>query len=840
MVRSTTTRPPLSCWRVCIAAIASLALATFIAGAWSDVAHAQTGQMLVFPKRPKPIVPQARPAAEKAPMLLQAAEINYDYVNKRVSAVGSVQIYYSGSTLEADRVIYDETTKRMHAEGNVRLTDANGQITYGELMNLSEDFRDGFVDSLRIETPDDTRIAAARADRSSGDFTVFQSGVYTACEPCKDDPKKPPLWQVKATRIIHDTGEKMIYFENAHVEFFGTPVAYFPFLSTPDPTVKRKSGFLYPLTLYSSIYGAGIQIPYYWALAPDYDFTLTPRLMSRQGLLMKGEWRQRLDNGYYTIALSGIYQLDKEYFRDRFTPPNPNDPGYRDFRGAIETRGRFAITDKWDWGWDGLLPTDSLYFSDYGLSSYQRSSAFVLSGFTEGLNQVYITGRGNRSYFDARSIYYYGFSGADVQGQIPIIHPVVDYFYTVDQPVLGGELGFRTNLTSLSRNTASFDPITSAAFLNSLCAPTTADPMNVNRVPANCLLRGIPGNYNRFSVEANWKRTYTDTVGQQWTPFASLRADVAAMSIENQPGVSNYVAPGDRSEFRAMPTAGLEYRYPFINVQSWGTQTITPIAQIIVRPNEPSIGQFLNEDSQSLIFDDSNLFKINKFSGWDRIEGGGRANVGLEYTAQFNRAGFVNAMFGQSYQLFGVNSFAVGDPTNTGLNTGLDTTRSDYVARIAYQPDKTYTFTTRYRFDHDTMDLNRFEVEGRAVYDRFSVSAMYGQYAPQPELGFLTWRQGILSTANIKISQNWVATTALLYDIDARKFSSTQFGLGYIDDCFIFAVNYATAYSYSPAPNIAPTLDHRVMLTIALRTIGATGTTQSLGSSTGGLLGGNN
>ena len=176
-----------------------------------------------------------------------------------------------------------------------------------------------------------------------------------------------------------------------------------------------------------------------------------------------------------------------------------------------------------------------------------------------------------------------------------------------------------------------------------------------------------------------------------------------------------------------------------------------------------------------------------------------------------------------------------GSPTNTGLGSGLDTSRSDYVARIAYQPDRTYTFTTRYRFDHDTWALNRFEVEGRATYDRISLSALYGQYAPQPELGFLTWRQGVLGTANIKLSANWVATTALNYDIDSRKFSSTQFGLGYIDDCFIFAMNYITSYSYSTVPNIAPVLDHRVMLTIALRTVGATGTSQSLGAT--GLLG---
>ena len=160
-----------------------------------------------------------------------------------------------------------------------------------------------------------------------------------------------------------------------------------------------------------------------------------------------------------------------------------------------------------------------------------------------------------------------------------------------------------------------------------------------------------------------------------------------------------------------MPTVGLEYRYPFINVQSWGTQTIEPIAQVIVRPNETGIGKLPNEDSQSLIFDDTNLFQVDKFAGWDRVEGGGRANVGVQYTTQFNRGGFVNAMFGQSYQLFGTNSFAAGDTTNTGLDSGLDTDRSDYVARLLYQPDRIWSFTTRFRFDQD-------DVRGAALRDR--------------------------------------------------------------------------------------------------------------------------
>ncbi len=589
------TRPSSLARRVHRAALVLAALSAFVAGCWLDAAPAlaQQGGMLRFPTRPatKPPVNPPRRQTDKAPMLLQAIEIVYDYTNKRVSAVGDVQIYYAGTTVEADKVTYDEVTKRMMAEGNVRMTEPDGRITYGQQMFMSDDFRDGFVDSLRVDTPDRTRMAAARAERAAGNYTIFHSGVYTACEACKDDPRKPPLWQIKAARMVHNEGEKMIYFENAQLEFFGRPIAYFPYFSAPDPTVKRKTGYLLPVFSYSSKYGVGVEIPYYWALAPDYDLTFSPRLMTKQGVLVKGEWRQRLINGSYSIRASGLYQLDADYF---LRNGGPATPGYRDWRGAIETSGQFALNQKWVWGWDGVLPSDPTYFQDYGLATYQRNLDQLKTGLTEGISQLYISGRGSRSYFDARSIYYYGFSEADVQNQIPIIHPVVDYNYTFANPILGGELGYRINLTSLTRIGSAFDPITQTAQANNFCAPATADP--AVKIPANCLLRGVPGTYSRVSAETTWRRSITDPLGQVFTPFASLRADAAAYSIQPQAGVNNYIAPGDSSTLRAMPTVGVEYRYPFINVQSWGTQTVEPIAQLIVRPNEQRIGSMPNED----------------------------------------------------------------------------------------------------------------------------------------------------------------------------------------------------------------------------------------------------
>ncbi|MGH9809764.1 MAG: LPS-assembly protein LptD, partial [Terriglobia bacterium] len=382
--------------------------------------------------------------------------------------------------------------------------------------------------------------------------------------------------------------------------------------------------------------------------------------------------------------------------------------------------------------------TDKTFLSDYNprLSSYHFTDPFGAAA-NSGLSQIYLTGKGDRSYFDIRSIYYYGFSNADVQKQIPVIHPVIDYDYTVKNPVLGGELSYKFNLTSLTREQAEFDAINQVAAGLGTCA----NPMLVN--PNDCLLRGIPGTYSRFTAEAHWKKTFTDSLGQQFTPFASVRADAGSMQINNDPGVSNYINAGDTNLVRAMPTVGLEYRYPFISVHSWGTQTFEPIAQIIARPGEPQVGKWPNEDAQSLIFDDSNLFKVDKFSGYDRIEGGGRANYALSYTAQFNHGGSFNALFGQSYSLWD-NSFAMQGLANAGLDSGLDSTRSDYVARATFQPNSTYKVSSRVRFDNDTFDVKRMELEAAANFDRWSTSIMYGDYAAQPEIGFLNRRQGVL------------------------------------------------------------------------------------------------
>ena len=704
---------PLPCtwrwrWRpaglVIIAALAATAMLV-------DAGQAQA-PFPTFATQIRPTPPKPAPATGDPQMLVQANEIQYDYPNERVLAVGNVEIYYKGSIVQADKVIYDQRTKHLHAEGNVRLTGADGVITYGDLIDLSDDLRNGFIDSLRLDTAEQTRFAAARATRTEGNFTVLESGVYTACEPCREDPRKPPLWQVKAARIIHDQTEKMIYFEDPRLEFFGVPLAYSPYMAAPDPTVKRKSGFLMPLISMNSIYGLGVDIPYYLALAPTYDMTITPRVMSKiplswpsttggeqlpQAPLLQTEFRQRLEDGSYTIRAAGLYQTNKEAFA--------NTSGFKDFRGSVELTGRFNLSPRWSWGWDGVLVSDPTFFGDYRIRTLQSRSTELTSffGATDvGISQLFLTGRGDRSFFDIRALHYTGLTTADQQSVLPNVLPVMDYEYTFKQPVLGGELGYNVNLTSLSRQQASFDPISQYAVNNGLCTTATATADPAITTPANCLLRGVPGVYSRLSAEAHWR--WARQCG-----FAIHRPDQRRR----------------HGEYAVWPV-------------------LSPVRH---------------------------------------------------------------------------NSFAVRDTTNTGLGSGLDKDVSDYVARFTYAPNKIFSLITRYRFDQQDFSLQRFEVEGRANVDRWSVSLMYGDYAAQPQLGFLERREGLLGQGSVKIDANWSLYGAVRYDIVHNNLSQTQAGISYIDDCFEIGLTYITDFAYTTS---IPKSNQTVMLQLGLRTLGST------------------
>ena len=315
-------------------------------------------------------------------------------------------------------------------------------------------------------------------------------------------------------------------------------------------------------------------------------------ITTRQGPLLQGEWRQRLINGAYAIRASGIFQLDKDVFlRDDGVPT----PGYRDWRGSDRNRRpvRAHRTMGLGLGRHAARPTRPI--SRTTASQTLPAQRAIRSQITARLKACR-SSISPAAATAATSTCARSTSTASpkptIRSQIPIIHPVIDYDYVFNNPIFGGELGFRINLTSLSRDTADLrsdhrrPPST-----GNLCAPTTRRSGGQERqqLPAARRARHLHARLGRGELEDARSSTRS---GQVFTPFVTLRADVAADERSTtQPGVSNYIDAGDTAAFRVMPTVGVEYRYPFINVQSWGTQTIEPIAQLIVRPNETDIGK---------------------------------------------------------------------------------------------------------------------------------------------------------------------------------------------------------------------------------------------------------
>jgi LPS-assembly protein len=804
---------------------------------------------------------QSTQAKPQDKLVIDADELVYDKDNNTISAVGSVQLFYEGRVLQADRVTYDRASKRVYAEGHAKMTDEHGNIVYGSRFALSDDFRDGFIDSVQVLTSDKTRFTSPRIERSNGDVTVLQKGAYTACEPCKDHPERPPFWQVRATKIIENQTTHTVYYEDAQLQFWGFPVFYMPYFSSPDATVNKQTGLLAPLLVSGANLGYGMSLPYFINLAPNYDLTLTPTFLSKQGLLGDVDWRQRLSNGSYNIRAVGIDQEQPGVF-----PAFPYGAGDMRLRGAIESNGNFFLNDMWQFGWNGAWLSDKFFLNDYRLQGINFDTFF----FQDVLSTVYLRGQAAQSFFDLSAYHFEGTTASDDNRTLPTaVAPVFDYNRAINVPAdrtngLGGELTVDANIANINQTNAAFQStglqtFDSAFHLYNVCETQVGNTLVNTYVPGKCLLRGIAGDYTRASGQVSWQRGYIDPIGEVWKPFLFARLDGEATEL-NETGSITYasavgvstVANSSQAAFfsgsdqgafaRGMAGAGLEYRYPFTSTSSWGTQTITPIAQFIARPSEIMPRIQPNEDSQSLVFDDTNLFAWDKFSGYDRVEGGTRLNYGFQYAADFANGGHANFVGGESIQVAGQNSYTLFDPTGTGLESGLDKKYSNFVFGETLQPfSNPITIMSKQQFDSSTLQLDRFDGILRANYAGINATVDYALYAAQPALGFEFPREGVIGSAGYTFQDRWSVNGSLVVDFSRHYYDTLgqttpifnpvgyTFGLAYKDACTALSVTYASNTSQplafqefpgGPVVTNPATRNQMLLIKLELRTLG--------------------
>ncbi|MEL7228442.1 MAG: LPS-assembly protein LptD [Pseudomonadota bacterium] len=724
-------------------------------------------------------LPQTNPNAQ---LLLKADRLIYDNDNQKVTAQGSVQLDYNGYQVVADEVSYNQSTNKVRATGNVEILEPNGNRIYADEIDLSDDFSAGFVNALRVETLDNTRFAAESAERFADQKTVFRHGVYTACEPCRERPDKAPLWQIKAQQVILDGKTKTISYRQARFELFGIPIAYVPYFTHADGSVKRKTGILTPTIGYKSDLGFWYRQPYFIKTGETHDLTLAATGYTNQGFMLDGRWRHQLENGFYSIKAAGISQDDPNAFT---TAP---DNSVVD-RGMIASEGRFSINPRWTFGWSVLAQSDSNFSRTYRIKGYTAQNI---------TNNVYLRGLADKSYLKLSARQYLvqnetltGTGTAfSFESQQAFIRPQLDYNYVTTDTFSGGELALDLNVTSLERNTLS------------TVTPTNGDVRT----------HGINGETTRASADLQWRKTL-NAAGLSITPSLSLRGDWTStngFAATAGPVLTN----GEYSRF--MPTAGLEVSYPVLARLAGSSHIFTPTANIFARPDLAFEGVAPNEDAQSLVFDASTLFDRDKFSGYDRIESGTRANVGLRYVGEFENGLSIAGLVGQSFHLAGENPYAdTDDLANVGQESGLETDRSDYVAALAFSNQSRYALNLKARFDNNDLSVRRSEAAVTFAGDIFSGSANVTYIAAQPDYGFEKDRTQIGFFTTVKLGENWSAFGGAQYDVEDNLFVHNSIGFSYTDECFILSLGFNETRSTASTD-----VDQSISFKLSFRTLG--------------------
>lgn len=660
-------------------------------------------------------------------------KLSYNSKTKIAVATGKVVITYGKYILVASKVVYDKRNDKMRAIGSVHMREPGGNILQADVAQLENKFRDGFAKHLRLLLTNDATLTADYAKRSDGNITVYQHVTYTRCKECVL-PNGEPLWQIRSVEVTHNEDEGIVYHKDASFEFLGATVAWFPYLSHPDPTVKRRTGFLIPEFNFSSTYGFGVGTPYFINLAPNYDVTLRPFFTTKQGPLARATWRHRLAKGEYNIDAAGIYQLTKKGIPA---------PGNTRLRGFVRTVGDFNINKRWTWGWDATAISDDTFARRYDID--KRSDL---------INQAYLTGINKRNYFSGKLMHFRGLLEDDRNKTFPIATPFLRYNLMLDRPVAGGDLGFETSIYSIHRRK------------NLSLSPTTANQAK---------------DQTRATVEAHWNRRMVSDFGTVVTPFARLRSDIFV--TDRLPGSTKK----DKVTARLLPTGGFDARMPFVGNYEYGQHVFTPIVQFISSPNETKTDRLSNEDAVSLNFDYSNLFLQSRFTGKDRFEGGTRMNVGVMNNWMFSNGGFLRVSAGQSYHLAGRNSYAVG--------SGLKGNYSDLVAAIAFQPNQNLQFSYQARLDDRSFAFKTHEVGVQGKYGPLKVAANYLNVASAPAYARTFKQEQVWGNAEFYVSKRWSIFGGSRYDLRYNKSLERNVGIGYHCDCFGFKLEYKESNS---------------------------------------------
>lgn len=439
---------------------------------------------------------------------------------------------------------------------------------------------------------------------------------------------------------------------------------------------------------------------------------------------------------------------------------NDSETGDQDLEGSIDLEARFDLDRTWRGGFDYEQASARTYLRRYRLDSRE---VLTSRAFAEGFR--------GRNYASVQALKFQGLNAGDSRDTDPTVAPLVEYNYIGEPDRAGGRFQLDTTLMSLSRTTG-------------------ADSKKV-------------------AIRSGWSLPYIAPAGDIYTLTATLDTDYFH-SDDLESG-------NDGDAGRLFPQLGFNWRYPFARPGENYHQTVEPIVNLVLSPNGGNPDEISNDDSQSFLFDDTTLFRMNRFTGSDLVTSGSRVDYGFKAGVFGDGGGSSSLLFGQSYRFFGDGPFEEG--------SGLEDELSDYVGRINVSPSSDLNFLFRFRLDKDDLEARRSEIGMRYFHPRFSVIADYVLLDDQTdsdeiagETSFLEREQLDLS-GSLNLNRFWSVNGRIVQDFsdDANRTLIASSGVVYADECFTFGLTYER--SELEDDDIEP--EQRVMLRIAFKHLGA-------------------
>lgn len=690
----------------------------------------------------------------------EANQVAYDSESDIVTASGDVILRSEGQTLNAQNVSWNRKSGQITAHGNILLTDTDGNKLYTDSMELTDELKAGAMQNMLLAFSEGGRLAARQGERDDQGKVTLRDAAYSGCAVTTPEGcDRKPSWRVVADRVIYDQSQNRIRFYGAKLEVLGLALIPMPGLVI-NADGSARSGLMIPGITISGNNGIELSATYYARLAANHDLELTAYVFTEAPPMARVRYRGLFDKG--AVQATGYITRSERI-------PLSGTGEVTDWRGYLETNGRFQFDPNWSLTYSGRIASDRTFLRRYDISRDDRLRSTV------DLERV-----GDNTYFSLSGWATQTLASNGDQGLVPLALPILEYRRRLADPLLGGRVEFQVNSLAISRSSGQ--------------------------------------DTQRAFALARWDRSLITRMGQVISFTALARGDLYHSSGNDLTSTAIYRGqPGWRT--RGVALGAIDVKWPFIGAAFGGTQVFTPRVQIVASPRINNL-DVPNEDARAIDLEDSNLFALNRFPGYDRVEDSTRITYGFDW--QLDRPGWrIKTTFGQSYSFSENNDIL---PNGTGLSGHF----SDFVGRTEIRFRDLVSLTHRFRLDKNSFAVRRNEIAATVGTRKTYAEAAYLRLNRNiDEVEDLQDREELRFSGRVAFANYWSIFGSGVINLTDRAEDPlalsdgfeplrTRLGFAYQDDCLEFGATWRHDYATSGDAKA----DNRFQIFFALRNIG--------------------